>query len=292
MSILVNKNSRILVCGISGKSGSFHSKMAINYGTNIVAGVCPGKGGSFFEAKIPIFDSVFEAKKYTQANVAIIFVPPASAADSIFECIFAEMDLIVCITEGIPVHDMIKIKACLKNSKSRLIGPNCPGILTPCECTVGIIPTAIAKKGSVGIISRSGTLLYESILQLSLANYGLSTCVGIGGDPIIGESFTDMLELFENDVETSAVVMIGEIGGQEEIKVAEMFAEKKLTKPLVAYIAGTNIPKRTRMGHAGAIFDSYKESAKFKIEQLKSCGLPVTSCITEIATALQSVMDH
>ncbi len=272
MSILVNKNSKVICQGITGKAGSFHTRECIKYGTNIVAGVTPGKGGETFDATIPIFDSVLEAKKATACNVSMIFVPPLYAADAILEAEDAQVELIVCITEGIPLHDMLEVKRVMEKSKtSRLIGPNCPGVITPGACKVGIMPGYIHKKGHVGIVSRSGTLTYEAIWQVTELGLGQSTCVGIGGDPLNGTSFIDCLELFEKDEDTHAILLIGEIGGDAEEMAAE-WIQKRAKKPVVAFIAGAAAPPGKRMGHAGAIISQGKGTAQAKMEALEKAG--------------------
>src|SRR5690606_7137003 len=259
MAILVDKNTRLLVQGITGREGSFHSEQMIAYGTNIVGGVTPGKGGEWILGK-PVFDTVKSAVEATEANATIIYVNAAFAADALFEAIDAEIPLIVCITEGIPVQDMMKVYAYLQHSKSRLIGPNCPGLLTPNQAKVGIMPGDIAKPGNVGVVSKSGTLTYEVVYALTQAGLGQSTCIGIGGDPIIGTSFVDVLQMFEEDPETEKVVLIGEIGGRAEIEAAE-YIRKHMTKPVAGFIAGRSAPEGTRMGHAGAIVEGGEGTA-------------------------------
>lgn len=284
MSILVDQNSRVVVCGITGKIGRLHAQKCLDYGTRIVAGVSPCKNG-FFETqsvKIPLFDNVLEAKNQTGANVALLFVPPAFAADSIFECIEAEMPLIICVTEGIPIQDMVRVKARLSHSSSRLIGPNCPGILSPGKCNVSIMPTNVALPGRVGIVSRSGTLTYEAMWQLTRNGIGQSTCVGIGGDPVIGTKHEEMVQLFNEDPETDAIVMIGEIGGDSEIQAAD-YIQRHVKKPVIAYIAGISAPKGKRMGHAGAIITGENESAQAKINYLRERGIFVADIPSQIA---------
>jgi succinyl-CoA synthetase alpha subunit len=289
MAILLDKNSRVIFQGITGKSGSFHAQQCVAYGTNVVAGVTPGKGGVTWDAgkgaTRPVFDTVAEAVKKTKANVSCVFVPPAGAADSILEAIEAKIPLIIAITEGIPVRDMMEVKAKLERSKSTLIGPNCPGVIVPGVAKVGIMPAYIHKPGSVGIISRSGTLTYEAVWQLTTRGVGQSACVGIGGDPIIGSSHLDIVKRFNDDPETSAILMIGEIGGQGELEAAE-FIKKKVKKPVAAFIAGAAAPKGRRMGHAGAIVGSANESAAAKIEFLKNCGVECAATPAKMADTL------
>ncbi|MGH7274676.1 MAG: succinate--CoA ligase subunit alpha [Nitrospiria bacterium] len=273
MSILVNKSTRVIVQGITGKEGSFHARACREYGTQIVAGVTPGKGGSDFEG-VRVYDTVEEAVRATAPQVSMIFVPPAFAADAILEAASAGIELIVCITEGIPVMDMIRVKRFLVGKTCRLIGPNCPGIITPEECKIGIMPGFIHKKGRVGVISRSGTLTYEAVWQLTGRGLGQSTCVGIGGDPINGMTFIDLLELFQSDPETEAIVLIGEIGGDAEERAARYIAEH-VNKPVVAFIAGTTAPSGRRMGHAGAIISGGKGGAEEKISALEASGVTV-----------------
>lgn len=273
MSILVNKDTKLLVQGITGSQGKFHAEQMINYGTNVVGGVTPGKGGQTVLG-LPVFDTVKEAVEKTGANASVIYVPPMLAADSILEAADAGIPLVVCITEGIPVLDMMRIKNYLALKNTRLIGPNCPGLITPDECKVGILPGYICKKGHVGVISRSGTLTYEAVKQLSDRNIGQTTAVGIGGDPIRGTGFIDLLEMFEKDPETYAVVMIGEIGGSGEEEAAE-WIKKNFSKPIAAFISGQSAPKGKRMGHAGAIISGGKGTAASKIEALTACGAVV-----------------
>ena len=286
MAILANKNTRLVVQGITGNEGSFHTEQMIDYGTNVVGGVTPGKGGQWIFGK-PIFDTVKKAKEATDANASIIFVPPKFAADAMFEAIDAEIDLIVCITENIPVQDMMKVYSYLKNSKSRLIGPNCPGLLTPGQAKIGIMPGYIATPGNVGVVSKSGTLTYEVVYALTQAGMGQSTCLGIGGDPIIGTNFVDALEMFENDPETEKIAILGEIGGRAEIDAAE-YIKKRMTKPVAAFIAGRSAPEGTRMGHAGAIVEGGEGSAQEKIEALKAAGVRVADNPEQIPDLLRS----
>jgi succinyl-CoA synthetase alpha subunit len=286
MAILANKNTRLVVQGITGNEGSFHTEQMIDYGTNVVGGVTPGKGGQWIFGK-PIFDTVKKAKEATDANASIIFVPPKFAADAMFEAIDAEIELIVCITENIPVQDMMKVYSYLKNSKSRLIGPNCPGLLTPGQAKIGIMPGYIATPGNVGVVSKSGTLTYEVVYALTQAGMGQSTCLGIGGDPIIGTNFVDALEMFENDPETEKIAILGEIGGRAEIDAAE-YIKKRMTKPVAAFIAGRSAPEGTRMGHAGAIVEGGEGSAQEKIEALKAAGVRVADNPEQIPDLLRS----
>ena len=286
MSILVDKNSRVLVQGITGNEGMFHSMQMFQYGTNLVAGVTPGKGGDWvLDGKIPVFNSVRVAKNATGANVSVIFVPAHFAADAMIEAADAEIPLIVCITEGVPVRDMIKVRSYLDQKNVQLIGPNCPGILTPDECKVGIIPGNITKKGNVGVISRSGTLTYEVLYAMLNKGLGASTCIGIGGDPIHGIDFIDALELFEADPNTDQIVMIGEIGGTDEQKAAE-YKSNYMTKPVVAFIAGQSAPPGKRMGHAGAIIESGAGTAEEKTIALRRAGVHIASHPEEIAEIL------
>ncbi len=288
MSILVDKNSKIIVQGITGSEGSFHAEQCLAYGGNVVGGVTPGKGGQMaIDGKVPVFNSCKEAREKVGANVSLIFVPPAFAADAIMESAAAGIELIVCITEGIPVNDMVEVYAYLKTTKSRLIGPNCPGLLTPDEAKVGIMPGFIAKKGTVGVISKSGTLTYEAVHQLCQEGLGQSTCVGIGGDPIIGTKMIDLLDLFEADPETNAIVMIGEIGGSMEIEAAHHI-KKHIKKPVIGFIAGQTAPPGRRMGHAGAIVSGADESAKAKMKIMRECGLHVVDSPADIGKTVKA----
>lgn len=288
MSILINKNTRLLVQGITGNEGLFHTEQMLHYGTNIVAGVTPGKGGEWvLDGKIPVFDSVRIAVEATGANTSVIFVPARFAPDTIFEAADAGIELIVCITEGIPVQDMMQVRVYLDGVGSRLVGPNCPGLLTPGESKVGIIPGNISIPGRVGVVSRSGTLTYEVLYALMIKGIGVSTCVGIGGDPINGTNFIDCLSLFEDDPSTETVVMIGEIGGTDEEKAAE-FIQDKMTKPVVSFIAGQTAPPGKRMGHAGAIIEGGAGTAEEKINALRSAGVDVARHPEEIPSLLKA----
>ncbi len=286
MSILINKNTRLLVQGVTGHEGLFHTQQMVQYGTNVVAGITPGKGGEWvLEGKIPIFDSVRVAKETTGANASVIFVPARFAPDAMFEAADAGVPLVICITEGIPVQDMMKVRAYLDEKGVRLIGPNCPGILTPGEAKVGIIPGNIALPGNIGVVSRSGTLTYEVLYALKQNGVGSSTCVGIGGDPINGTSFVDVLEMFEADPHTEQIILIGEIGGNDEEKAAEMIA-RRLTKPVTAFIAGQTAPPGKRMGHAGAIIEGNSGTAEDKIRALQRAGVRVARYPEEIPSLL------
>ena len=286
MSVLVDANTRLLVQGITGKAGSFHARACREYGTRVVAGVTPARGGEKFDEAVPIFDTVAEAVSATGANASMIFVPPEFAGDAILEAADAGIQLIVAITEGIPVLDMMRARHALQGTPSILIGPNCPGIITPGACKIGIMPGYIHRPGHVGLVSRSGTLTYEAVWQITSQGLGQSTCIGIGGDPIIGTSFRDALELFQNDPDTHGVVMIGEIGGDDEEKAAE-YVKSHMTKPVVSFIAGRTAPPGKRMGHAGAIISGGKGTAEGKIEALNEAGIPVANRPDEVPGLLQ-----
>ncbi len=288
MAILINRDTKLVTLGLTGKQGTFHSLQCRDYGTQVVAGVTPGKGGIQHEG-IPVFNTTAEAMKQTGANAAMVFVPPPAAADSILECIEAQMPLVIAITEGIPVQDMIKVKAALRGSKTRLIGPNCPGVITPGECKIGIMPGHIHMPGRVGVISRSGTLTYEAVFQLTQREIGQSTCVGIGGDPVNGTNFIDVLEMFKADKDTDAIIMIGEIGGSAETDAARWIKEN-LKKPVVSFIAGASAPKGKRMGHAGAIISGGDDTAEAKFRILQECGVTIARSPAELGQKVAEVL--
>jgi len=290
MSILINKDSKIIVQGITGTEGSFHAGQCLDYAGNVVGGVTPGKGGqTALDGRVPVFNTCREARAKVGANVSLIFVPPAFAADAIMEAADAGIELAVCITEGIPVDDMVKVYEYLENKTTRLVGPNCPGLLTPGEAKVGIMPGFIAKPGRIGVISKSGTLTYEAVHQLCAEGMGQSTCVGIGGDPIIGTKMIDLLQLFQEDPDTDAIVMIGEIGGSMEIEAAE-YVKAHITKPVVGFIAGQTAPEGRRMGHAGAIVSGADESAAAKMAVMRSCGINVVDSPSEIGKTMKAAL--
>ena len=288
MSVLVDKNTRVVTQGITGKTGAFHTRACREYGTQMVAGVTPGKGGQDFEG-IPLFDTVHQAKKEAGANVSIIYVPPPFAADAIMEAVDADLDLVICITEGIPVLDMLKVATFMQGRRTRLIGPNCPGIITPGQAKIGIMPGFIHKPGRIGVVSRSGTLTYEAVFQLSALGMGQSTCIGIGGDPLNGTNFIDCLKLFNEDQDTDAVVMIGEIGGSAEVDAAN-WVKANMKKPVVSFIAGATAPPGRRMGHAGAIISGGDDTAEAKFTALSAAGIHVVRSPHEIGAKMQDIL--
>jgi succinyl-CoA synthetase alpha subunit len=288
MSVLVDKNTRVVTQGITGKTGQFHTRLCREYGTQMVAGVTPGKGGQDFEG-IPLYETVHEAKKQAGANVSIIYVPPPFAADAIMEAVDADLDLVICITEGIPVLDMLKVATFMEGKRTRLIGPNCPGVITPGQAKLGIMPGHIHKPGRIGVVSRSGTLTYEAVFQLTGLGMGQSTCIGIGGDPLNGTNFIDCLKLFKDDADTDAVVMIGEIGGSAEVEAAN-WIKANLKKPVVSFIAGATAPAGRRMGHAGAIISGGDDTAEAKFKALSAAGVHIVRSPHEIGAKMQEVL--
>lgn len=290
MSILVNKDTRVITQGITGAQGLFHTKQAVEYGTQMVGGVTPGKGGTNVEG-VPVFNTVEAAVRETGANASVIYVPPAFAADAIMEAAANDLDLVICITEGIPVLDMIKVRRFLEGRHTRLIGPNCPGVITPGQCKIGIMPGYIHRPGKVGVVSRSGTLTYEAVYQLTVRDIGQSTAVGIGGDPVNGTNFTDVLRMFQDDPDTEAVIMIGEIGGTAEEQAAE-FVRDHMTKPVVGFIAGATAPPGRRMGHAGAIISGGSGTAESKIKTMEACGIRVAPTPSEMGSTLYQVLEE
>ncbi|SFU74905.1 succinate--CoA ligase subunit alpha [Alicyclobacillus macrosporangiidus] len=290
MSILVNKDTRVITQGITGSAGLFHTRQAIEYGTNVVGGTSPGKGGTKVEG-VPVFNTVAEAVKETGANVSVIYIPAAGAADAIMEAVDAELDLVICITEGIPVLDMVKVKRFMEGRHTRLIGPNCPGVITPGECKIGIMPGYIHTPGKVGVVSRSGTLTYEAVYQLTNLGLGQSTAVGIGGDPVKGTEFIDVLKMFNEDPDTEAVIMIGEIGGTAEEQAAEWIRDH-MTKPVVGFVAGATAPPGRRMGHAGAIISGGSGTAASKIAKMEECGIRVAPTPSEMGSTLYKVLEE
>ncbi|MGZ4162892.1 MAG: succinate--CoA ligase subunit alpha [Tumebacillaceae bacterium] len=288
MSILINKDTKVMTQGITGATGLFHTKGAVEYGTQMVAGVTPGKGGTEIEG-IPVFDTVQQAKDATGATVSVVYVPPMFAADSIMEAVDADLDLVICITEGIPVLDMVKVRRYMEGKRTRLIGPNCPGVITPGECKIGIMPGYIHTPGRVGVVSRSGTLTYEAVYQLTNENIGQSTAVGIGGDPVNGTNFVDVLEMFQNDPDTDAIIMIGEIGGTAEEEAAE-WIKANCTKPVVGFIAGATAPPGKRMGHAGAIISGGKGTAAEKIKAMEAAGIKVAPTPSDLGSTMVALL--
>ena len=291
MSILVDSNTRLLVQGITGSSGAFHARGCMEYGTNVVAGVTPGKGGQLFDGQVPVFDTVYEARQQTGCNATMIFVPAPFAGDAILEAVDAGVELVVCITEGIPVMDMMRVKTALRGKKSRLIGPNCPGIITPGQCKIGIMPGYIHRPGKIGVISRSGTLTYEAVWQLTQRGFGQSTCIGIGGDPINGTSHLDAVKLFSEDPDTEALIIIGEIGGTAEEEAA-VWIKEYYDKPVAAFIAGATAPPGRRMGHAGAIVSGGKGTAAGKMEALREAGIAIADTPATMGATLIKNLKH
>ncbi|MFO1130218.1 MAG: succinate--CoA ligase subunit alpha [Rickettsiales bacterium] len=289
MSILINKNTNVICQGITGSAGSFHTSEAIKYGTKMVAGITPSKGGTT-HLNLPVYNTIFEAKKHHKIDASMIYVPAKFAASAILEAVESEIPLVICITEGIPTLDMLKVKDALKGSKTKLIGPNCPGIITPGECKIGIMPGYIHNPGRIGVISRSGTLTYETVWQLKLAGLGQSTCIGIGGDPIKGMDFIDCIDMFLHDENTDGIILIGEIGGQSEEDAAEFIKHHKIKKPIVSFIAGASAPKGKRMGHAGAIISNGKGDAQSKINALKNAGVEVVLNPAFIGNAMKEIL--
>ena len=288
MSVLVNKNTKVITQGMTGKTGAFHTRGCRDYGTQMVAGVAPGKGGQDFEG-IPLFNSVKDAKKKTDANASVIYVPPPFAADAIMEAVDADLDLVVCITEGIPILDMLKVNASLQGKRTRLIGPNCPGIITPGECKIGIMPGHIHKPGRIGVVSKSGTLTYEAVFQLTELGFGQSTCIGIGGDPLNGTNFIDCLKLFNDDKDTDAVIMIGEIGGNAE-EEACVWIKDNFKKPVVGFVAGASAPEGRRMGHAGAIVSGGSGTAEAKFAAMEKAGVTVSKSPAELGKKMKELL--